>query len=37
MQIFTEEVNSYALDLTFFQRDNLLDLPLIFHSGTIFI
>lgn len=30
MQIFTKEVNSYALDFTFFLTDNLLDLPLIF-------
>lgn len=36
-QIFTKEINSYALDLTFFLRDNFLGLPLIFYSGTIFI
>lgn len=34
-QIFTK-VNSYALDLTFFLTDNLLDLPL-FYFGSLFL
>lgn len=37
MQIFTKEVTLQALDLTFFLRDDLLALPLIFYSGAIFI